>query len=72
MWRRYDAPAAVVSLYVEPAIGALGPARPGELLHLEPRTLEAGAPAELILFDWQPGKAFALTATIIAGRVFQG
>jgi len=47
-------------------------ARARELLRLETRMLQPGAPADLILFDWQPGKAFAITATIIAGRVLQG
>jgi len=47
-------------------------ARPRELLRLQPQALEAGAPADLILFDWQPGKLFSLTATIIAGCVIQG
>jgi N-acetylglucosamine-6-phosphate deacetylase len=47
-------------------------ARPRELLRLGPRTLEPGAPADLILFDWQPGKAFAIASTIIAGRVVGG
>jgi N-acetylglucosamine-6-phosphate deacetylase len=43
-------------------------ARPRELLGLEPRTLQPGAPADLILFDWQPGSEFRLRATVIAGR----
>jgi N-acetylglucosamine-6-phosphate deacetylase len=47
-------------------------ARPRELLRLEPRTVQPGSPADLILFDWQPGKAFDIKATIIAGRVVGG
>ena len=47
-------------------------ARPRALLGLEPRPLQPGAAADLILFDWQPGKAFALRATIIAGRAVHG
>jgi N-acetylglucosamine-6-phosphate deacetylase len=47
-------------------------ARPRELLQLEPQTLQAGAPADLILFDWQPGKPFVVQATIIAGQTAGG
>jgi N-acetylglucosamine-6-phosphate deacetylase len=43
-------------------------ARPRELLRLEPRTLQPGAPADLILFDWQPGSDLRVRATVIAGR----
>lgn len=32
-------------------------ARPRALLGLPPRTLEVGQPAELVLFDWEPGGA---------------
>jgi N-acetylglucosamine-6-phosphate deacetylase len=35
-------------------------ARPRELLKLPPRGLNAGDPADLILFDWQPGGEFRL------------
>jgi N-acetylglucosamine-6-phosphate deacetylase len=35
-------------------------ARPRELLRLPPRSLNAGEPADLILFDWQPGGEFRL------------
>ncbi|MHB1421929.1 MAG: N-acetylglucosamine-6-phosphate deacetylase [Gemmataceae bacterium] len=42
-------------------------ARPRQLLGLEPRPLQVGAPADLVLFDWQPGAAFAVRATILAG-----
>ncbi len=47
-------------------------ARPRELLRLEPRSLQPGTAADLILFDWQPGKPFTLRATIIAGRAVCG
>jgi N-acetylglucosamine-6-phosphate deacetylase len=43
-------------------------ARPRQLLGLEPQPLQVGAAADLILFDWQPGEAFRIVATIIAGR----
>jgi N-acetylglucosamine-6-phosphate deacetylase len=42
-------------------------ARPRQLLGLEARALQAGAPADLVLFDWQPGSDFRVRATIIAG-----
>jgi N-acetylglucosamine-6-phosphate deacetylase len=42
-------------------------ARPRQLLGLEARPLQAGAPADLVLFDWQPGGAFRVRATIVAG-----
>jgi dihydroorotase-like cyclic amidohydrolase len=35
-------------------------ANPRALLGLPPRELAVGQPAELILFDWQPGGAFQL------------
>jgi N-acetylglucosamine-6-phosphate deacetylase len=41
--------------------------RPRQLLGLEARPLQVGAPADLVLFDWQPGQAFAVRATIVAG-----
>jgi N-acetylglucosamine-6-phosphate deacetylase len=44
-------------------------ARPRQLLGLEPRPLQAGAPADLILFDWEPGGAFRLRACIIGGEM---
>ncbi len=47
-------------------------ARPRELLGLEPRSLQAGSVADLVLFDWQPGKALVVIATVIAGRVAWG
>jgi N-acetylglucosamine-6-phosphate deacetylase len=42
-------------------------ARPRELLGLDPRPLEAGAPADLVLFDWEPGGAVRVRDTVIAG-----
>jgi N-acetylglucosamine-6-phosphate deacetylase len=41
-------------------------ARPRALLGLEPRPLEAGAPADLVLFRWEPGGAFEVTDTLVA------
>jgi N-acetylglucosamine-6-phosphate deacetylase len=46
--------------------------RPRQLLGLDPRPLQPGAPADLILFDWRPGDAFRLRASIIAGGVAAG
>jgi N-acetylglucosamine-6-phosphate deacetylase len=42
-------------------------ARPRQLLGLEARLLAIGATADLVLFDWQPGQAFAVRATVVAG-----
>ena len=44
-------------------------ARPQQLLGLEARPLQAGAAADLVLFDWQPGRELRVAATIIAGRL---
>src|SRR5262249_32095791 len=44
-------------------------ARPRELLGLPPLQLELGAPADLVLFDWEPGGDFRVTATLIAGEL---
>jgi N-acetylglucosamine-6-phosphate deacetylase len=44
-------------------------ARPRELLGLEPRTLQPGSVADLILFNWEPGGEFDVQAIIIAGQV---
>jgi N-acetylglucosamine-6-phosphate deacetylase len=43
-------------------------ARPRELLGLESRPLEAGAPADLVLFEWELGGAFRVNATVIRGE----
>src|SRR5205807_8249216 len=48
------------------AVGMAG-ARPRELLRLEPRTLDVGAPADLVLFDWSPGSPFRVRATFVGG-----
>jgi N-acetylglucosamine-6-phosphate deacetylase len=37
-------------------------ARPRELLGLPPRKLEAGEPADLVLFDWEEGGDFRVRA----------
>jgi N-acetylglucosamine-6-phosphate deacetylase len=39
-------------------------ARPRQLLGLPPRRLEAAQPADLVLFDWEPGSDFHVTATL--------
>jgi N-acetylglucosamine-6-phosphate deacetylase len=44
-------------------------ARPRELLGLEPRTLEVGAPADLMLLADGPGETPRVTATVIGGTV---
>jgi N-acetylglucosamine-6-phosphate deacetylase len=51
---------------------AMASSRPRELLGLEPQPLLPGEVADLILFDWEPGKVFELKATIIAGRLVEG
>jgi N-acetylglucosamine-6-phosphate deacetylase len=40
-------------------------ARPRELLGLPPRRLQAGDPAELVLFDWNPGAQFHIAEVIV-------
>lgn len=40
-------------------------ARPRELFGLPPRKLEAGQPAQLMLFDWQPGGDLAVRELIV-------
>jgi N-acetylglucosamine-6-phosphate deacetylase len=42
-------------------------ARPRELLGLPARTLEAGQPADLILFDWSPESPFRHRAAVLNG-----
>jgi len=39
-------------------------ARPRELFRLPPRRLEAGHPAQLMLFDWEPGGEFTVRELI--------
>jgi N-acetylglucosamine-6-phosphate deacetylase len=41
-------------------------ARPRELLGLPPRRLEAGAPADLVVFDWAPGSDFHVRAALVS------
>jgi N-acetylglucosamine-6-phosphate deacetylase len=43
-------------------------ARPRELLHLPARGLEAGEPADLVLFDWTPGQSIRVRATLVRGQ----
>ncbi len=43
-------------------------ARPRELLDLEPRRLEAGMPADLVLFDWEDGGAFRVRKVVLQGE----
>jgi N-acetylglucosamine-6-phosphate deacetylase len=45
-------------------------ARPRQLLGLPPRRLQAGGPADLVLFDWTPGGDFTVRATVAGGRVW--
>jgi N-acetylglucosamine-6-phosphate deacetylase len=44
-------------------------ARPREMLGLPARRLQPGDPADLVLFDWEPGGGFDVKATIVAGEV---
>ena len=46
-------------------------ARPRALLGLPARRLEPGHPADLVLFDWTPGKDWRLRATISAGQLIR-
>jgi N-acetylglucosamine-6-phosphate deacetylase len=41
-------------------------ARPRQLLGLPPRRLQAGDPADLVLFDWQEGGDFRVAQTLVA------
>jgi N-acetylglucosamine-6-phosphate deacetylase len=43
-------------------------ARPRQLLGLPPRRLQAGDPADLVLFDWEPDGDFKVVATLLAGQ----
>ena len=40
-------------------------ARPRALLGLPERRLEVGQPAELVLFDWEPGGDFQVRETLV-------
>jgi len=44
-------------------------ANPRALLGLPPTRLEPGMPADLVLFDWQPGADFVVTALITNGTI---
>ena len=39
-------------------------ARPRQLLGLPPWRLEVGQPADLMLFDWEPGGEFRVTGMV--------
>ena len=43
--------------------------RPRELLGLSAPRLEAGAPADFVTFDWQPGAELRVRAVISGDRV---
>ncbi len=43
-------------------------ARPRQLLGVPPRRLQAGDPADLVLFDWEPGSDFRVAATMVGGQ----
>jgi N-acetylglucosamine-6-phosphate deacetylase len=47
-------------------------ARPRELLRLPPLRLRPGDPADLVLFEHEPGREFAVTATLVAGEPVGG
>lgn len=44
-------------------------ARPRELLGLPPKRLEAGSPADLVLFDWREGGDFRVSALVSDGEI---
>jgi N-acetylglucosamine-6-phosphate deacetylase len=46
-------------------------ARPRSLLGLEANPVAQGAPADLVLFDWEPGGAVRVTGTVIRGELSQ-
>jgi N-acetylglucosamine-6-phosphate deacetylase len=46
--------------------------RPRQLLGLPANTLEVGQPADLVLFQWDHQGGFRPTATVIAGKTYQG
>jgi N-acetylglucosamine-6-phosphate deacetylase len=57
---------ATTDVSLAEAVDAAG-AQPRRLLGLEPRSLQIGAPADLILFDWEPDGEFRVRAIVIAG-----
>jgi N-acetylglucosamine-6-phosphate deacetylase len=60
---------AAVSL---PEAVEMATSQPRELLGLEPLRLEPGAPADLVLFDWEPGEDLSVVATLCEGAVTRG
>jgi N-acetylglucosamine-6-phosphate deacetylase len=44
-------------------------ARPRALLGLEARAIAPSGPADLVLFDWEPGGPFTVTHTVIGGEL---
>jgi N-acetylglucosamine-6-phosphate deacetylase len=52
-----------------PAALDMAGARPRALLGLPRAGLEPGMPADLVLFEHEPGRPFRLAATLVAGRV---
>ena len=46
-------------------------ARPRELLGLEPRRLEAGMPADFVLFDWEAGGDFRVRGLMLRGQLLR-
>jgi N-acetylglucosamine-6-phosphate deacetylase len=56
-----------VAVTLAEAIDMAG-ARPRQLLRLPPRPLEPGAPADLVLFDHEPGAEFRLVAILAGGE----
>jgi N-acetylglucosamine-6-phosphate deacetylase len=49
---------------------AMAGARPRTLLRLPELSLEAGQPADVILFDSQPDDPFRIVTTVVGGRVY--
>jgi N-acetylglucosamine-6-phosphate deacetylase len=43
--------------------------QPRKLLRLPPRRIEVGEPAELIVFEWSPGREFQLRTTVAGDRM---
>jgi N-acetylglucosamine-6-phosphate deacetylase len=50
---------------------AMAGARPRTLLRLPPLSLEAGQPADVVLFDSRPEDPFRIVTTVVGGRVFE-
>src|SRR5262249_28910279 len=47
-------------------------ANPRRLLGLPPRELAPGAPADLVVFESEPGRPFRVLTTVIAGETVHG